>query len=148
MKLTTNQIMALNMVDRLRIKASEMDLDDNYTALDVAQAFSEEEIIQRELEEYKKTGNRDCLKQAKNDLIDYHEIFTKAVEEWKDDTQVSPIQNLINKYTERCNKILEESTVNGEFDYNCDADDQVLTAEAETEYYTLLNVIEDLKKLV
>lgn len=63
------------------------------------------------------------------------------------------IRNLINKYADRCKEIENQwcsIDENGEpvFDYACDYDDQLMTTEAESEYYILLNVIEELEELL
>ena len=63
------------------------------------------------------------------------------------------IRVLIEKYKSRCEEIEEQwcsIDENGEpvFDYECDYDDQLMTTEAESEYYTLLNVIEELEELL
>lgn len=63
------------------------------------------------------------------------------------------IRNLINKYKDRCKQIEDEwCTFDSEnepvFDYDCDFDDQLMTTEIESEYYTLLNVIEELEEIV
>ena len=58
------------------------------------------------------------------------------------------ITKLIEKYESRCKRIIDDSTINGEFDYECDADDQVYTALAESEYNTLQEVICALKKII
>ena len=60
---------------------------------------------------------------------------------------------LIEKYKNRCEEIKEQwcsIDENGEpvFDYECDYDDQLMTTEAESEYYTLLNVVEELEELL
>ena len=63
------------------------------------------------------------------------------------------IKKLIEKYQIKCNQIEKEWCIiaeNGKprFNYECDCDDQVMTAEAESEYYTLLTVIDELKEIV
>jgi len=63
------------------------------------------------------------------------------------------LKKLIAKYEERCEIIIKDSgaTMTGDgpvFNYDCDADDQVMLAELESEYYTFLAVIEDLKEIV
>ncbi len=63
------------------------------------------------------------------------------------------IIKLINKYNDRCKQIENECCIldeNGEaiFNYDCDYDDQLMTTEIESEYYTLLNVIEELEEIV
>ena len=63
------------------------------------------------------------------------------------------LKNLIEKYKNKCEEIENQwcsIDEDGEpiFNYDCDCDDQLLTAEAESEYYTLLNVIEELEELL
>ena len=63
------------------------------------------------------------------------------------------IRELINKYKDRCKQIEKDwCTFDWKnepmFNYEVDCDDQVSTAEAESEYYTLLNVIEELEEIV
>lgn len=63
------------------------------------------------------------------------------------------LKNLIEKYKDKCKEIEDQwcsIDENGEpiFNYECDYDDQLMTAEAESEYYTLLNVIEELEELL
>lgn len=63
------------------------------------------------------------------------------------------LKNLIEKYKNRCKEIEDQwcsIDEDGEavFDYDGDYDDQLMTAEAESEYYTLLSVIEELLGLL
>lgn len=63
------------------------------------------------------------------------------------------LEKLITKYEERCDSIIKDSGATmmedgPVFNYDCDADDQVMSAELESEYYTFLAVIEDLKEIV
>lgn len=63
------------------------------------------------------------------------------------------IKKLIERYQARCNQIEKEWCTIAEngrprFNYEVDYDDQVMTAEAESEYYTLLDVIDELKEIV
>ena len=63
------------------------------------------------------------------------------------------LKKLIAKYEERCDSIIRDSgavmTDDGLlFNYDCDADDQIMSAELESEYYTFLAVIEDLKEII
>lgn len=65
----------------------------------------------------------------------------------------SELKKLIAKYKERCEIIIKDSgatmTEDGPmFNYDCDYDDQMMSAELESEYYTFLAVIEDLKEIV
>ncbi len=63
------------------------------------------------------------------------------------------LKELIEMYKKRCKLIEAEwCTIDkdGEpvFSYDCDFDDQCSTAEAESEYYTLLGVIDELESLI
>lgn len=57
------------------------------------------------------------------------------------------IDLLIKKYKDECDKIIKDSTINGEFSYDCDYDDQVITAQEESRYDTLIQVINELEQL-
>ena len=63
------------------------------------------------------------------------------------------LKKLIADYKERCENILKDSGATMAedgpmFNYDCDYDDQMMSAELESEYYTFLAVIEDLKEIV
>ena len=63
------------------------------------------------------------------------------------------LKKLIANYEERCEIIIKDSgaamTEDGPiFNYDCDYDDQMMSAELESEYYTFLAVIKDLKEIV
>lgn len=63
------------------------------------------------------------------------------------------IKSLINKYLTRCNQIEEEwctidESGEPQFNYDCDYDDQLMTAEIESEYCTFLAVIADLEEVL
>lgn len=63
------------------------------------------------------------------------------------------LKKLIADYEERCEIIIKDSgatmTEDGPmFNYDCDYDDQMMSAELESEYYTFVAVIEDLKEIV
>lgn len=53
------------------------------------------------------------------------------------------IESIIGEYTNRANQILENQ--GGDFNYDKDWDDQMDTAEAETEYNMCLEFVEKLK---
>ena len=62
------------------------------------------------------------------------------------------LKTLIEKYKNRCKEIEDQWCSIDEdgkavFDYDGDYDDQLMTAEVESEYYTLLSVIEELLRL-
>lgn len=61
------------------------------------------------------------------------------------------IKKLINNYQIRCRQIEEEwctidESGEPQFNYDCDYDDQLMTAEIESEYCTFLAVIADLEE--
>ena len=69
-------------------------------------------------------------------------------------TKETKVKELIAEYEKICENIIISSGAtideNGDpvFNYDCDYDDQLASVEYETEYYTYLNVIGNLKAII
>lgn len=64
--------------------------------------------------------------------------------------KLNQIRELVESYKDRVSKILLDNGVeeDGEFNYDCDFDDQILITEAETECNVLLEVIDSLTDIL
>ena len=79
MKLTKMQIIACNIIDAITEHSAnkKQNLD----------AVSERFLFDQELQEYKKTGDREKLTICKRRLFELEEIFSQARKEWENEKE-------------------------------------------------------------
>ena len=79
MKLTEMQIIACNIIDA--IVEYEANVKQNLDTI------SERFLFDQELQEYKKTGDREKLTICKRRLFELEEIFSQARKEWENEKE-------------------------------------------------------------